>query len=65
MILFHTGLLEHRMENIKLEFNVQDMQIIQAGLFELPYRISAPLIEKIDKQVQAAQIQADYDANES
>jgi len=53
------------MENIKLEFNVQDMQIIQAGLFELPYRISAPLIEKIDKQVQAAQIQADYDANES
>jgi len=47
-----------------LTFDDNDMGVLQAGLFELPYRVAAPLIEKINKQIQAAQIQASYEAAE-
>lgn len=37
---------------MKIEFNEQQLQILSAAIIELPYRISAPLIEHINKQIQ-------------
>jgi hypothetical protein len=37
---------------MKLEFNEQQLGILNAALIELPYRISAPLINHINNQIQ-------------
>lgn len=37
---------------MKLEFNEQQIQILNAALLELPYRIAAPLINNINQQIQ-------------
>lgn len=38
--------------NMKLEFNEQQLSILNAALVELPYRVSAPLINHINHQIQ-------------
>lgn len=37
---------------MKLEFNEQQLSILNAALVELPFRISAPLINHINHQIQ-------------
>lgn len=37
---------------MKLEFNEQQIQILNVALLELPYRIAAPLINNINQQIQ-------------
>ena len=37
---------------MKLEFNEQQLQVLNAALVELPFRISAPLINHINQQIQ-------------
>lgn len=37
---------------MKLEFNEQQLSILNAAIVELPYRISAPLINHINHQIQ-------------
>lgn len=36
---------------MKLEFNEQQLSVLNAALIELPYRISAPLINHINQQI--------------
>ena len=36
---------------MKLEFNEQQLSILNAALVELPFRISAPLINHINQQI--------------
>ena len=38
--------------NIKLEFSLQEVQIISQLLHEAPYKIAAPILQKIDQQAQ-------------
>lgn len=40
------------MKIVKLEFSLQEMQIIAEALRELPYKTVAALLIKIDQQVQ-------------
>jgi hypothetical protein len=40
---------------IKLTVTPQSLRIIGEGLMELPYRISAPIIAELNKQVAAQQ----------
>ena len=42
------------MNKFTIEFTQEDMQVLQAALVELPFRIAAPLIDNINKQIQAA-----------
>jgi hypothetical protein len=37
---------------MKIEFNDQQLQVLSAALVELPYRVSAPLINHINQQIQ-------------
>lgn len=37
---------------IKIEFNEQQIGILNAALVELPYRIASPLINHINQQIQ-------------
>lgn len=37
---------------MKLEFNEQQLSILNAALIELPFRVSAPLINHINQQIQ-------------
>jgi 16S rRNA A1518/A1519 N6-dimethyltransferase RsmA/KsgA/DIM1 with predicted DNA glycosylase/AP lyase activity len=37
---------------MKLEFNEQQLQVLNAAIVELPYRISAPLVNHINHQIQ-------------
>ena len=37
---------------MKLEFNEQQLQVLNAALIEIPYRVSAPLIAHINQQIQ-------------
>lgn len=37
---------------MKIEFNDQQLSILNAALVELPYRMSAPLINHINHQIQ-------------
>ena len=37
---------------LKFEFSVQEIQIIAQALHEIPYKIAAPLLQKIDSQAQ-------------
>jgi hypothetical protein len=36
---------------MKLEFNEQQLQVLNAALVELPFRVSAPLINHINNQI--------------
>lgn len=36
---------------MKLEFNSQQLQILNAAIVELPFRIAAPLIQEINRQI--------------
>jgi hypothetical protein len=40
---------------MKLEFNAQQLQILNAALVELPFRVSAPLIQEINRQLKEQQ----------
>lgn len=37
---------------MKIEFNEQQLQVLNAAIVELPYRMSAPLIAHINQQIQ-------------
>lgn len=37
---------------MKIEFNEQQLQILNAALIELPYRVALPLINHINAQIQ-------------
>jgi len=37
---------------IKLEFTLQELQIISQALHEMPYKFAAPILQKIDQQAQ-------------
>jgi 16S rRNA A1518/A1519 N6-dimethyltransferase RsmA/KsgA/DIM1 with predicted DNA glycosylase/AP lyase activity len=40
---------------MKIEFNEQQLQVLNAAIIELPYRVSAPLIAHINQQIQEQQ----------
>jgi hypothetical protein len=40
---------------MKLEFNEQQLVVLNAALVELPFRISAPLINHINQQIKIQQ----------
>jgi hypothetical protein len=40
---------------MKLEFNEQQLAVLNAALVELPYRLSAPLINHINQQIKIQQ----------
>jgi hypothetical protein len=40
---------------MKLEFNEQQLAILNAALVELPFRVSAPLINHINQQIKMQQ----------
>lgn len=40
------------MKNVVIEFNEQQMQVLNAALVELPYRMASPLIAYINSEVQ-------------
>lgn len=42
------------MKKFNIEFSQEDMQVLQAALVELPFRVAAPLINNINKQIQEA-----------
>ncbi len=42
--------------NMKIEFNEQQLSILNAALVELPYRMSAPLIAHINQQIKEQQM---------
>jgi hypothetical protein len=46
---------------MKIEFNEQQLQVLNAALLELPYRIAAPLIAYINQQIKEQQA-LEYDA---
>ena len=35
----------------KIELTEQDLQILSAALGEIPFKIAAPLVDKINKQI--------------
>jgi hypothetical protein len=37
---------------MKIEFNEQQLGILNAALVEIPYRMAAPLIQHINQQIQ-------------
>jgi hypothetical protein len=41
---------------MKIEFNEQQLKVLDAALVELPFRISAPLIQHINHQIHEQQI---------
>jgi hypothetical protein len=40
---------------MKIEFNEQQLQVLNAALAEIPYRMAAPLIQHINQQIQEQQ----------
>jgi len=40
---------------MKIEFNEQQLGILNAALVEIPYRMAAPLIQHINQQIQEQQ----------
>jgi 16S rRNA A1518/A1519 N6-dimethyltransferase RsmA/KsgA/DIM1 with predicted DNA glycosylase/AP lyase activity len=42
--------------NMKIEFNEQQLSVLNAAIVELPYRISAPLIAHINQQIKEQQM---------
>lgn len=49
----------------KLNLSAQQLQVINAALGEIPYRIAAPVVFEINKQLQSAQEQKQQGATES
>lgn len=43
---------------MKLDLTQEQMQIIGAALAELPYRVAAPVIDEINRQIAAQQQEA-------
>ena len=41
---------------IKLELTEQDLQILSAALGEIPFKIAAPLVDKLNKQIAEQQV---------
>lgn len=41
---------------IKLELTEQDLQILSAALGEIPFKLAAPLIDKLNKQIAEQQV---------
>jgi 16S rRNA A1518/A1519 N6-dimethyltransferase RsmA/KsgA/DIM1 with predicted DNA glycosylase/AP lyase activity len=41
---------------MKIEFNEQQLSVLNAAIVELPYRISAPLINHINQQIKEQQM---------
>lgn len=41
---------------IKVELTEQDLQILSAALGEIPFKIAAPLVEKLNKQIAEQQV---------
>jgi 16S rRNA A1518/A1519 N6-dimethyltransferase RsmA/KsgA/DIM1 with predicted DNA glycosylase/AP lyase activity len=41
---------------MKIEFNEQQLQVLNAAIIELPYRVSAPLIAHINQQIKEQQM---------
>lgn len=39
------------METVTLEFNSQQLSVISDALVNLPYRVSAPVIDEINRQI--------------
>lgn len=52
------------MKKFVLEFSPDDMQVLQAGLIELPWRLANPLIQKIERQIIEAQKQQEPRADQ-
>jgi len=46
---------------MKIQFNEQQLQVLNAALVELPYRMAAPLIQHINQQINEQQA-LEYDA---
>ena len=46
---------------MKIEFNEQQLQVLNAALIELPFRIATPLIQHINQQIKEQQA-LEYDA---
>jgi hypothetical protein len=44
--------MDSKINNMKIEFNEQQLQVLNAAIVELPFRISAPLINHINQQIQ-------------
>jgi hypothetical protein len=40
---------------MKIQFNEQQLQVLNAALVEIPYRMAAPLIQHINQQIQEQQ----------
>ena len=45
-------------QNFKLEFTRQQMEIINAALIEIPFKLAAPVINDINAQLQKQQTSA-------
>jgi hypothetical protein len=39
-------------DSLPINFSIEDLQIIDAALAEMPYRIAAPVIQRINQQFQ-------------
>ena len=53
---------------MKIEFNEQQLQVLNAALVELPFRVSAPLINHINQQIseqRALELDAHREATEN
>ena len=42
------------MNEFKITFSQSDMHVLQSALVEMPFRVAAPLIDKINAQIQKA-----------
>ena len=40
--------------NFTISFTIEDLQVIDAALAEMPYRIATPIINKINRQLAAS-----------
>ena len=53
--------------NFTISFTIEDLQVIDAALAEMPYRIAAPIINKINSQLATSHSDDDgeqpYDKN--
>lgn len=48
-------ILAGQQNNMKIEFNEQQLSILNAAIVELPYRIATPLIQHINQQIKEQQ----------
>jgi hypothetical protein len=42
------------MKKYSLQLTAEQIQVIESGLVELPFKLSAPILNEISKQLQAA-----------